>query len=177
MSQVRSATVEDARAIAALHIASWRATYRGHMPDAMLDGLDLEARTAQRARSLEAATHDRRGNIVSCSEGIVRAWASWGPERGAFPEHANRYELYAIYAHPDHVGHGHGRALMDHVVEASRAAGAKTLAVWVLDGNVKAIRFYTRAGFAHDRRIESTPCVMSDGTDTGTTKGRMVRAL
>lgn len=177
MFEVRPATVEDARAIAALHIASWRATYRGLMPDALLDGLDLDERTAQRARFLEASTHDARGNIVSCSEGAVRAWASWGPERDVTPADASRYELYAIYAHPDHVGQGHGRALMDHVVEASRDAGAKTLAVWVLGGNTPAIRFYARAGFTRDPRTENTTCVMPDGTDTGTTKGRMVLPL
>jgi len=43
----RSATIADARGIAAAHVASWRAVYRGHVPDAVHDGLDVD----QRARA------------------------------------------------------------------------------------------------------------------------------
>ena len=43
--EVRWATADDAAAIAAVHIASWRAAYRGLLPDAVLDSLSLEART------------------------------------------------------------------------------------------------------------------------------------
>lgn len=36
--------MDDARAIAAVHIASWRAAYRGLLPDAALDALTLDGR-------------------------------------------------------------------------------------------------------------------------------------
>jgi hypothetical protein len=35
----RRATANDAAAIAALRVDSWRTTYRGVMPDAYLDGM------------------------------------------------------------------------------------------------------------------------------------------
>ena len=40
--RLRAATYEDATAIAELHAASWRGTYRGALSDAYLDG-DVEA--------------------------------------------------------------------------------------------------------------------------------------
>jgi hypothetical protein len=37
---VRRATLDDAPAIARVHVAAWQRAYRGQMPDAVLDGLD-----------------------------------------------------------------------------------------------------------------------------------------
>ena len=43
---VRDATVDDARAIAEVHVASWRWAYRGQLPDDLLDGLSVDDPTA-----------------------------------------------------------------------------------------------------------------------------------
>ncbi|GAA4247772.1 hypothetical protein [Dactylosporangium darangshiense] len=39
--EIRPATVEDAGAVAAVHVGSWRAAYRGIVPQEHLDGLDV----------------------------------------------------------------------------------------------------------------------------------------
>jgi hypothetical protein len=41
---VRHATVSDANAIAEIHVSTWRDTYRGQIPDAILDALDVSQR-------------------------------------------------------------------------------------------------------------------------------------
>ena len=41
---IRRATVDDADAIATVHIASWRGAYAGIVPDAFLASLDVAAR-------------------------------------------------------------------------------------------------------------------------------------
>jgi hypothetical protein len=46
IGQVRKAKVEDAFAIASVHVRSWQVAYRGQMPDEFLDGLDVEKRTS-----------------------------------------------------------------------------------------------------------------------------------
>lgn len=43
---IRDATLDDAPAVAALHIASWRAAYRAELPAAFLATQDLAERTA-----------------------------------------------------------------------------------------------------------------------------------
>ena len=43
---IRLATLADARAIAELHVASWRAAYVGILPPAYLEGLSVEEREA-----------------------------------------------------------------------------------------------------------------------------------
>lgn len=45
-TSIRGATVADAEGIAHIHVASWRSTYRGIMPDALLAGLSMERRAA-----------------------------------------------------------------------------------------------------------------------------------
>ena len=44
---VRQAEIGDAAAIARVHVASWRTTYRGLLPDEFLDSLD-EGRYTER---------------------------------------------------------------------------------------------------------------------------------
>jgi len=41
--RIRTATPDDAAAVAAVHEASWQAAYRGVFPDEVLDGPDLPA--------------------------------------------------------------------------------------------------------------------------------------
>ena len=43
---VRGATADDARAIAEVHVASWRWAYRGQVPDRILDELSVDEREA-----------------------------------------------------------------------------------------------------------------------------------
>ena len=41
---IREATPDDARAIAEVHVASWRWAYRGDLPAEFLDGLSVDDR-------------------------------------------------------------------------------------------------------------------------------------
>ncbi|WP_308282370.1 GNAT family N-acetyltransferase [Streptomyces lichenis] len=59
-------------------------------------------------------------------------------------------EVYALYADPQRLGTGIGRALMDEVVALTSAAGHPALRLWVLASNALGRRFYEKAGFAQD---------------------------
>ena len=43
---IRHAEPGDARGIAEVHVSSWRTSYRGIVPDARLDELDVESRVS-----------------------------------------------------------------------------------------------------------------------------------
>ena len=47
---VRRATPEDGAALAAVEVRSWRAAYRGLMPDAFLDGISEAEKTGGKDR-------------------------------------------------------------------------------------------------------------------------------
>ncbi len=60
---------------------------------------------------------------------------------------ADEAELLLIGVHPEHRRAGHGRALLDHLVETLRAAGAARLFLEVAESNRAATAFYRGAGF------------------------------
>lgn len=43
---LRRATIDDADQLGAVHVASWREAYAGILPDDMLTGLSVDARSA-----------------------------------------------------------------------------------------------------------------------------------
>ena len=51
---LRKATYADAAALGALHVISWQETYTGLVPDEMLAGLSVDARTAMWSKILDA---------------------------------------------------------------------------------------------------------------------------
>ena len=56
---VRPARVDDADAIAAVHVRAWQDTYRGAMPDDFLDGMSIEERALRWRDGLSAGADDR----------------------------------------------------------------------------------------------------------------------
>ncbi len=147
---IRPATSADAAAVARVQVDSWDGTYRGLIPDQVIDALTPERRTDQWERFL--ANPAGRTLLVAEHDGVV-GMASLGPARG---EAGDVGEIYAIYVTPDHWDHGHGR---DLIVEAERllaAAGHTSAVLWVLVGNDRGIGFYEKAGWQPDghTRIE-----------------------
>src|SRR5687767_5447805 len=107
MVTVRPARLADAPAMGRVHVRAWQAAYRGQMPEAYLDGLRAEDRTAHWAGALRR--DDLRGTIlVAERDGEVIGFAVVGPAR----EPAGAGELYAINLDPAHWGTGAGRALL-----------------------------------------------------------------
>ena len=141
VSLVRRAGAGDATAIADVHVASWRTTYRGLLPDDFLASLSHAHYTERWRRTLDDPTH--RVYVAENAEGVI-GFASGGRERAG--ETGYRGELYAIYVLQDAQGHGHGRRLVQAVVGGLRELGVPDMIVWVLRENAPARRFYERLG-------------------------------
>ena len=152
---VRSATPDDADAIERVRTDTWRATYRGHFPDAVLDGLGYDG---SRRRQQMADMSTTRFALVAEHDGGVVGFAIGGPSR----VEDSRYpgEIYAIYVLPVHHGHGHGSALMRAGARELVTRGWRGMLIWVLRENVASRLFYERMGGVHlrnrdvDREIE-----------------------
>jgi GNAT superfamily N-acetyltransferase len=153
---IRAATVDDARAIAQIHVDGWRAAYRGQMPDAFLAGLSVDVRAEQRRKDLEALRSPEHRTWVAEDGGRIVAFAITGPSRDADAP-AGASELFAIYADPARWGTGVGRALLAHVVDDLSGRGASAVTLWVLDSNARARRFYETAGFVADGGEKTAP--------------------
>jgi len=136
---VRRATVDDAPLIAQVRIDSWRATYRGLIPDAYLDGMKVEDSTRMWTRVLGAASDaactfvaEVEGELVGFAAGITLAERKLDFDA----------ELTALYVLPSAQRAGIGRRLLTEVAATLGAAGAPNLLLWVLAQNKKARDFY-----------------------------------
>ena len=98
---------------------------------------------ADRQRAFLAEDPARRA-LLAEDGGEAVGMAVHGPDRRA----GGDAELYVIYVLPGHWSRGVGRLLMDRVIEDVHARGHARLALWVLEGNTRARRFYERYGFA-----------------------------
>lgn len=146
--QLRRAGVADAEAIARVRLESWRATYRGMIPDAYLDGMQLEDSVLHWRTILQAlATAGERICVyVAESEGQVIGFASGMllPE----PKLEMQAELTALYLLPAWQRSGIGRRMLQKVVRTLQAQGAHSLLAWVISGNAVARNFFEELGGA-----------------------------
>jgi GNAT superfamily N-acetyltransferase len=138
---IRPAVITDARAIAAVHISSWRAAYRGLMPDSVLDGLSIDKRERD---WIDILGKHARHNLVLEQSGRIVGWASFGPARDADLDAQKVVELYGIYFIPGAWGRGLGRRLYEAV---EKILSGKHAVVWVLEKNDRARNFYEALGF------------------------------
>ena len=137
---IRVATPEDARAIAAVQVASWRSTYRGIVPDAFLDAMNVDAGAARWVGNLSSGrsvTHVAEGDLGVCG------FVSWGPVREAVGEFDG--ELWALYLADESHGRGVGRQMVDVARKELLAAGYRSMIVWALQEN-PAVKFYKHLG-------------------------------
>jgi len=133
---VRPATPADARALAEVHVASWRAAYRGLVPDEVLVRLDVEER-AERWRGwieeLIVLVAEEEGAVV----GFVAAIGTTG-------------EIPALYIAPGHFREGIGSRLLAAAHDALRAAGRSEAVLWVFAANDGARAFYAAHSYTAD---------------------------
>jgi len=145
---IRDATPDDARAIAEVHVASWRVAYEGLMPREVIESRTVEVRERM-WHSVVADEEDVRVLVLE-EGGAVCGFASVGAVRDPDLDRQRIGELYGLYLDPDVWGGGLGRKLHDDALAALRALGFTEAALWVLDTNVRARRFYEAAGWRTD---------------------------
>lgn len=143
---MREATPADADAIAGVHVRSWRETYAGLMPQAVLDGLSVDQRAVIWRRRLADPSVATRVWIAESGEGLI-GFAAAGPQRSpSLADQGFDGEIEAVYVLADWQGRGVGGALMHAMAAHLIARGFCAVALWVLDSNAPARRVYERLG-------------------------------
>jgi GNAT superfamily N-acetyltransferase len=143
---VRSADARDAEALEEVRGRSWRAAYRGLLPQAMIDEATGPGAAAGRRRLF--AENPKMRALLAESDGAPVGMAAYGPDR---PD-GTRAELYALYVIPEHWSAGIGRRLLEQVIDELRAEGYAEISLWVLEGNARGRAFYERTGFTERER-------------------------
>jgi ribosomal protein S18 acetylase RimI-like enzyme len=146
--EIRRARLEDAAAIAAVHVRTWQSAYEHVFGAERLAGLDPAARERLARRFATDEDHDA---FVADDDGRIVGFVATGPPE----DDGEKRELYAIYVLPEAWGTIAGTGLMRAAVEAMRGRGAADAVLWVLEDNPRARRFYEREGWLEDGSAES----------------------
>jgi GNAT superfamily N-acetyltransferase len=140
---IRRAAPRDAEAIARVRIDGWRTSYRGLIPAAYLDGMQVDASTALWDKVLAAGPNSASVFVTSHGDEVIGFAAG---SLLAEPKFGLNAELTAVYLRREFQRVGLGRRLIAAVVDAQRALGAAGMIVWVIAANKPARAFYEALG-------------------------------
>jgi ribosomal protein S18 acetylase RimI-like enzyme len=143
---IRAASASDAEAIAALHLASWWAAYRGIVPDQFLNAITLENRIARWRRALALSESPVDETTMAVDGDTVLGVCSFGPRR--WPESSSVGEVYALHVEPGSWRRGIGKLLLDDSLVRLAARGFASAVLWVLRDNWNARHFYAAQGWS-----------------------------
>ncbi len=147
---IRRADKNDAPALAAILTQSWKEAYAHILPTAELDS----AADKERYTAVFTSMAQNRANmfLVAYCGGIPCGMLLFCPARD---EDLSDYaEIVALYTLQKYWGSGLGRALTEKALDEIQPqyAGA---ALWVLQENARARRFYEKFGFAPDGKTKT----------------------
>ena len=136
-------TDDEIRGKGYVHYKAWQEAYPGLVDQNYLDKMSLE-------KCEEIAYRWLDNILVAKDSGRVIGFVGYGKCRNEDLTDAG--EVFAIYVLKEYYGKGVGKALMDAALNLLR--DYSQIAVWVLEGNKRAIKFYEKCGFRSDGKTE-----------------------
>ena len=143
MISVRAAVAADAVAIGAVHVAAWRSTYPGILPDAYLARMSVTRQAAMYERSIVRGV----SVFIAQSEeaGATRARVVGFATGSRRAQTLGDGEIETLYVLDDYRELGVGRALLAAVAHDLADRGCASAFCWVLRDNPSRW-FYQRLG-------------------------------
>ncbi len=139
MNIVPMAAEEEILGKGYVHWKSWHETYTGLIDPAYMERLTLE-------KCIETARRWPDNILVAKDGDQVVGFVGFGASQDGTISDCG--EVFSIYVLADYHGQQVGFELMNAAF--AKLAEYKKIAVWVLKGNERAIRFYVRYGFRFD---------------------------
>jgi ribosomal protein S18 acetylase RimI-like enzyme len=130
--------------IAEMHVASWRETYRGIVPDEMLSSLSVGRRAESWQRILDdpAKANDTMVTVAELDGELVGFGACGSQRTEGIVADGYDGEIGAIYVLSAYQRRGIGKALFCAMTESLLRRGYRGVALWVLRDNIQARAFY-----------------------------------
>ena len=144
---IQKARLEDAFAIAEVHITSLNASHRELLPTHLAYLVLGQVDTTKRARSWEKwLKRSQTSTVVACVEDTVIGFCTLHPvsEVGT---RGTTGEIAAIYVLPSYWRRGVGRLLCEHIIAEAHRQALQAIVLWVLESNERARHFYSSLGF------------------------------
>lgn len=154
MVEFRDARQADAHAIATVLVRSWRAAYRGLLPDDVLAGLSIPEREQFWSDVIATRPPHTRAFVATNADTVIGFAATGPPLVPADRDDPTLGDLYALYLAPDVWRRGIGTRLHTAALDGLRSCGFSHAGLWVLDTNERALQFYYRLGWTDTGRSQ-----------------------
>jgi GNAT superfamily N-acetyltransferase len=141
---IRRGVVDDATEASRMHAETWRTSYRGLVPDALLDALTDDRWENGWRRGFESMDPTRVVHVAEI-DGRIAGFAGGGRARSGAPS-GYIGEVYAIYVRPALQRQGIGRVLLKAVAEGLVERGLTPIVIWTLFDNPQSRGFYESLG-------------------------------
>ncbi len=140
---VRLAWADDAAAIAAVQVHSWRERYAGVLPGELLEELQVERFRQAWTHSITRPKEARQRVLVALERATVRGFSATAPSLDQDADPAADGEVAEFVVHPEHRRAGHGSRLLHAVVDTLRSDKFSRGVWWVnaTDDDLRAFLF------------------------------------
>jgi ribosomal protein S18 acetylase RimI-like enzyme len=156
--QIREAKLEDAAAIAKVHVNSWQTTYGGLLPNEYIEKRSYEKRHNNWKKRLGVNKKAETEYFIYVAENPVQEIVGF-VDGGLAREDSNyKGEIYALYVLEAYQRKGIGKSLIKAIAFRLSQSGRTSIMVWVLEGN-PAVQFYQALD---GQRIEQKQIKISD---------------
>lgn len=146
----RIAWADDAPAIAAVQVRSWRASYADLLPADLLAGLDAADLEQGWRASLSKPADARNRVLVALERNLVCGFTVTGPGSDPDLDPVAAGELGELVVDPKKRRAGHGSRLLQAGIDTLKADRFTRAVTWVAASDDETRRFLTEAGWAAD---------------------------
>lgn len=129
---------DDRLAISRIYEESWKFAYKDIIPQSYLESIPAGGWVSNLDK-------DGMNTLVMIEDDTFIGTASYCKSR--FPDFDGFGEIVSIYLLPQYMGKGYGKYLLDAVVRELEYLGFQDIFLWVLEDNLRARKFYEKAGF------------------------------
>ncbi len=151
-TSIRAATRSDSAELGSVHVAAWRATYRGILTDDYLDSMSETTLAAYWESILSDVDRGIGVYVAQNIRGKIIGFADSGPERAGPPRFG---EVMALYLLPRWRNLGIGRRLVQKCAQQLAKEGFTALAIWTLIDNPARDFYAALGGTPAEQRITS----------------------
>jgi ribosomal protein S18 acetylase RimI-like enzyme len=163
---LRSASADDLEGVAALFLSCWRQSYRGVLPDRVVELYDPVGARDLWQRSFAAQADGREVIVAERPDHAIVGVVTMGGD----PDHPRTGHIYSLYVHPEAQGQGIGARLVSAAIDRLESLGFSEASLWVFAVNVRGRAFYERLGWRPDGTSRVEP-------EYGEREVRLIRSL
>lgn len=135
--KIRKMTSGFAKDFGRVIYTAWGETYKGLMPDSILEGRSLE-------RWVQRTKENPENKYIAFADGKAVGIVGFLPQARDFVTDNESGEIVALYVLKEYQKQGIGKALMN---KALKDISSDKVTLFVLKGNENAVEFYKHMGF------------------------------